>query len=118
MPQTETPPLTLDPVEEAVSPDAESPTQQEPTTDAVSPQTEKISAHIVIPIAPKPTDEGYAGRQHLDLKLTRPQRDILRRITDGLVREEAEIDHGRVVKGPCDSIRWMLEEVGRRIENE
>ena len=113
-PQTETPPLTLDPVAETVSPDTPPETQQEPVAETVSPHKLMSTAHLMIPVAAPPDDDGYPGRKHIDMHLTRPQRDMLRRIMDGLIQERAITDSGRVVDGPHAALRWILEEVSRQ----
>lgn len=43
--------------------------------------------------------------------LNRPQRETLKRLTETLQSQKAQLDDGKFVSRPLDSIRWLLERI-------
>lgn len=62
---------------------------------------------ITIPTA-EPPKGGYIS-QHCDVQLDRDQARTLRRIVEGLDRQQATTKNGKRVLKPADAVRWMLE---------
>jgi len=58
-----------------------------------------------------PLDETVNHRRHVDLQLNLRQRQILRRMFDAALAEDAQLTSGRFVKTAADTIRYLLEQV-------
>lgn len=55
---------------------------------------------------------GYLPRV-VKCDLNRPQRETLKRLTETLQSEEAQLEDGKFVSRPLDAIRWLLEQIAR-----
>jgi len=89
-PQTETPP--------EVGAEAGPTTTVEHTFDTVT---------VTVPLVDL-IPEQYSQR-HVDLQLSEPRANTLKRITDGLIASKQRTADGRPVTSAADAVRWWLD---------
>ncbi len=85
-----------------------------------SPAPQLLSAMIEVPLA-TPPDRGYmsltSSARHVDAQLRDQQdREVLMQMRSGLDAMGARTRDGRRVVSYADTIRWLIQEVGKRLE--
>ena len=83
------------------------PTTPDPAKDEnAAPQIENMT--ITVPVSDQ-LSNGYISR-HVEVnRLTTIQKEVLHRITRGLMCQGATLENGQLVKSNADSIRFILE---------
>jgi hypothetical protein len=79
----------------------------------VEPKVSALICRIDVPLAPI-TPHGYMADQ-IDMRggrLTRKQRENLKRLTRGLDDAGAKLDSGKPIVYPIDAVRFVLERLG------
>lgn len=75
--------------------------------DLSSPTGDETQSVITYPVGPQ---IGYVSR-HLTVRLERHQAEALVRLREGLIREEATLKGGHVVKTNKAALMWLLEQM-------
>lgn len=55
---------------------------------------------------------GYLPRV-VKCDLNRPQRETLKRLTESLMSQHAQLEDGKYVSRPVDTVRWLLEQIAQ-----
>ena len=77
----------------------------------------EVEVTVAVPLEPLPP--GYVSR-HVDVRVSRAQGQVLKRLLAGLVARHARLpkephqEHARFAQTNADAVRWLLEEIGQR----
>lgn len=92
-------------------------TESKPSVDVhippIEPKTSALICKVEVPLAPI-TPHGYMTDQ-IDMRggrLTRKQRENLKRLTRGLDDAGAKLENGKAIVYPIDAVRFVLERLG------
>lgn len=91
---------------------AEEPAGDAPTAPeepAAEPIAREITVSFALPVSQAPVT-GYCSR-HIDIRLSGPQAEALRRLQDGLDGTGKRLANGKRVVNNADAIRYVLEQL-------